>query len=98
MRDTLVRVVVYAEHLHFYHIDVCFCSSTSLFVSDLLSIAVISQRICLIGADAVIVVVTVYYTYGTMKMSREANIPATFSRTLHRAGQSMFTYTGVYQC
>lgn len=48
----------------------------------------IVQRVCLIVADAVIVVVTIYHTYGTMKISREANIQATFSRTLLRAGQS----------
>lgn len=48
---------------------------------------VIVERVCLIVADAIVVAVTIYHTYAMMKMSREANVPAPFSRMLLHAGQ-----------
>lgn len=50
------------------------------------SVVVTAQRVCLMVSDMVVVIVTVYYTYGTLKASRKANIKATFSATLLRAG------------
>ena len=47
------------------------------------------QRACLVAADAIVVAVTVYHTYGTVRLARETNINATFSRTLLRAGKSI---------
>lgn len=44
------------------------------------------QRVCLILADTVVVVVTIYHTYGIVKAGREANIPVTFTAALLRAG------------
>lgn len=47
----------------------------------------IVERVCLVAADTVVVFVTIYHTYGTIKTSREVGIQATFSSTLLRAGQ-----------
>lgn len=46
----------------------------------------IAARVSLIATDAVIVLVIFYYTYDTIKTSREVGIQATFSSTLLRAG------------
>lgn len=51
----------------------------------------IIQRVSLVAGDMVVVVATVYYTYGTVKTSREANIKAVFSTMLLHAGQIMIT-------
>ena len=56
-------------------------------------IVVIADRFCLISADAVVVVVTIYHTYGTMKMSWEANVQASFSKLLLQAGQTILMYS-----
>lgn len=45
-----------------------------------------AQRVCLIVGDAIVVAVTVYHTYDTVKISRRAKIPATFTTTLLHAG------------
>ena len=50
-------------------------------------LVLIAQRVCLIIAETVVIVATVYYTWGILKASREANISATFSSTLLRAGK-----------
>lgn len=46
----------------------------------------IAQRVSLIAADVMTVVVTVYHTYGTIKTSKEVGIQTTFSSTLLRSG------------
>ena len=38
-------------------------------------------------ADIIAIIATVYKTYGTIKISREANVQATFSSILLRAGE-----------
>lgn len=50
----------------------------------------IAERVNLIVADAVVLAVTVYHTYGTTKASRDANLQATFSSILLRAGRDAF--------
>ena len=49
-----------------------------------------TERVCLMVSDAIVVAVTIYHTYGTIRTSREANVPAQFSITLLRAGQSSY--------
>ena len=49
----------------------------------------IIDRVCLIAADVVIVLVTIYHTYGTIKASRQVNLRPTFSSTLLNAGMSV---------
>lgn len=56
------------------------------------STVLVADRICVIAADAVVLMVTIYSTYGTMKTSRKANIQAPFSRTLLCAGQVTIKY------
>ena len=51
-------------------------------------VVTIIQRVCLITADAIVVMVTIYHTQGILKAGREANVPTTFSRTVLRAGQA----------
>lgn len=46
----------------------------------------IAERVCLIAADVIIVGVTAYHTYGTVKASRRVGIETTFSSTLLHAG------------
>ena len=46
----------------------------------------IASHVCFIVGDAIIVLATVFYTYRTIKVAREANIEATFSTALLRAG------------
>lgn len=66
-------------------------SSISSLLLNSSTIVTIVQRISLMAADAIIVAVTVYHTYGTMKASRDANVQASFSSTLLRTGQSEIT-------
>lgn len=49
------------------------------------------ERVCLLVVDAIVVAVTIYHTYGTIKASRRAGIPAKFSSTLLRAGKPSIT-------
>ena len=58
-----------------------------------LDIVVIAERVCLIVADIIVIVVTVLHTYGTVRASREAEMPTTLSSTLLRAGQASFAYS-----
>ena len=51
----------------------------------------IIERVSIVIADAVIVAVTIYYTYGTVKASRDADIKASISSALLRAGQAEVT-------
>lgn len=67
-------------------------SSTPSLLLNSPTIVITVERVCLIVADAIIVAVTIYHTYGTMKASREAHVRASFSSTLLRAGQAEFTY------
>lgn len=46
----------------------------------------IAQNVSFIAADAVVLAVTIYHTYRTIKASRDANVPATFSSIFLRAG------------
>lgn len=48
----------------------------------------IADRVSLIVADAITLVVTVYHTYGTIKAGRKAGIQASFSSVLLRAGEA----------
>lgn len=48
---------------------------------------IISVCICSIVTNAIVVVVTIRYTYGMVKTSRQVNIPAVFSSMLLRAGK-----------
>ena len=47
------------------------------------------DRVCLLIADAIILFVTVYHTWGTVKASRQANVPSTIASTLLNDGTSM---------
>lgn len=47
---------------------------------------IMTEHVCLITADVLIIIVTIYHTYETVKASRETNIHATFSSTLLCAG------------
>lgn len=66
-------------------------SSISSLLLNSSTVVTIVQRISLIVADAIVVAVTIYYTYGTTKASRDANVQASFSLTLLRAGQAEMT-------
>ena len=46
-----------------------------------------AARVGMIAADVVIVLVTIWYTYGTFKLGRQANIQTSFSTALLRAGK-----------
>lgn len=41
-------------------------------------------------ADAIVVLATVYYTYGAVKASRDANVRASFASALLHAGTATF--------
>ena len=56
-------------------------------VLNIFNIVLTADRVCLIMADEIIVLVTIYHTYGTVKASRQANVHAKFSVTLLRAGE-----------
>lgn len=49
-------------------------------------------------SDAFIVSVTIYHTYGAVKASKDANMQATFSSTLLRAGQVAYSYNDMHWC
>lgn len=69
-----------------YYIDARFVPLDHPLLLIFSSVVLIAQRVCLIASDAIVVAVTIYHTYGTVKLSREANVRATFSGTLLRAG------------
>lgn len=60
-------------------------TSFSLLTNSLTTVN-IASRVSFVVADGIIIAATIYYTYGTAKTSREANIQSTFSSTLLRAG------------
>lgn len=69
--------------------------SESLFLTSFNTV-VIAERVCLIVADVIVIAATIRHTYGTIKASREAEIPKTLSSTLLRAGQATSAYNDHY--
>ena len=61
-----------------------------------LGIVIITERIFFIATDAVVVAVTIYQTYRTMKAGRKANIQVPFSGMLLRAGQMAVEYNDTF--
>lgn len=50
----------------------------------------IAERVVLIAVDVIVVAVTIQYTYGTFKTSREANVRTPFTTMLLRSGEIHF--------
>lgn len=49
----------------------------------------IAQRICSIVSDAILLAVTIYYTLGSVKAARQANIRSPFSSLILRSGKQI---------
>ena len=66
-----------------------------------LNVVLLIQRISLIVADAITLVATAYYTYGTVKASRKAGIAASLSTMLLREGRIVqydILFLDIYKC
>lgn len=75
----MIQLCVYIIHL-------CFkCTDVFSGIVDTV------KRICLILADVVVVLVTVWRTYGEVKANRAVNVRTTFAPMLFRAGEIIMT-------
>ena len=61
---------------------VCLRSLTALIL------VITAQRVCYIAGDVVTITVTIWYTYETIKASREANVHAPMTSALLRSGEA----------
>lgn len=69
-----------------------FCPELASVPLILSNIVALAQRLCIIGAEAIVVAVTIYYAYGTMKAARQINMQVSFSSVLVRAGKAILVH------